>query len=88
MVVNTFVSPPTVFVRALHIYIYIYIYIYCKTHYHSAPFNFTHFALGDDNANITSADIRSKKHNNAPSSGDTVDARNKMAAIRFRCAWL
>ena len=49
---------------------------YCKTHYYRAPFNFTHFALGDDNAYITGADIRSKKHNNAPSSGDTVDACN------------
>ena len=33
---------------------------YCKTHYYRAPFNFTHFALGDDNAYITGADIRSK----------------------------
>ena len=33
--------------------------IYCKTPYHRAPFNFTHFALGDDNAYITGADIRS-----------------------------
>ena len=33
---------------------------YCKTHYYCAPFNFTHFALGDDNAYITGADIRSK----------------------------
>ena len=33
--------------------------IYCKTHYYRAPFNFTHFALGDDNAYITGADIRS-----------------------------
>ena len=49
---------------------------YCKTHYYRAPFNFTHFALGDDNAYITGADIRSKQHDNAPSSGDTVDARN------------
>ena len=48
--------------------------IYCKTHYYRAPFNFTHFALGDDNAYITGADIRSKQHNNAPSSGNTVDA--------------
>ena len=54
----------------------VYIYIYCKTHYYRAPFNFTHFALGDDNAYITGADIRSKQQNNAPSSGDTVDARN------------
>ena len=30
---------------------------YCKTHYYRAPFNFTHFALGDDNAYITGADI-------------------------------
>ena len=50
--------------------------LYCKTHYYRAPFNFTHFALGDDNAYITGADIRSKQQNNAPSSGDTVDARN------------
>ena len=49
---------------------------YCKTHYYRAPFNFTHFALSDDNAYITGADIRSKQQNNAPSSGDTVDARN------------
>ena len=33
---------------------------YCKTHYYHAPFNFTNFALGDDNAYITGADIRSK----------------------------
>ena len=33
---------------------------YCKTHYYRAPFNFTHFALGNDNAYITGADIRSK----------------------------
>ena len=33
---------------------------YCKTHYYCSPFNFTHFALGDDNAYITGADIRSK----------------------------
>ena len=26
---------------------------YCKTQYYHAPFNFTHFALGDDNAYIT-----------------------------------
>ena len=49
---------------------------YCKTHYYRAPFNFTHFALGDDSACITGVDIRSKQHNNAPSSGDTVDACN------------
>ena len=49
---------------------------YCKTHYYRAPFNFTHFALGDDNAYITGADIRSKQQNNGPSSGDPVDARN------------
>ena len=49
---------------------------YCKTHYYRAPFNFTYFALGDDNAYITGADIRSKQHNNAPSSGDTVNACN------------
>ena len=30
--------------------------LYCKTHYHRAPFNFTHFALGGDNAYITGAD--------------------------------
>ena len=29
----------------------------CKTHYYHAPFNFTHFALGHDNAYITGADI-------------------------------
>ena len=52
------------------------IFEYCKTHYYRAPFYFTHFALGDDNAYITGADIRSKQHNNAPSSGDTVDACN------------
>ena len=51
-------------------------YMYCKTHYYRAPFNFTHFALDDDNAYIAGADIRSKYHNNASSSGDTVDARN------------
>ena len=34
--------------------------LYCKTHYYRGPFNFTHFALGDDNAYITGADIRSK----------------------------
>ena len=50
--------------------------IYCKTHYYCAPFNFTHFALGDDNAYITGADIRSKQQHNSPSSSDTVDARN------------
>ena len=33
---------------------------YCKTHYYRAPFNFTHFAQGDDDAYITGADIRSK----------------------------
>ena len=33
---------------------------YCKTHYYRVPFNFTHFALGDDNAYITGADLRSK----------------------------
>ena len=33
---------------------------YCKTHYYRAPFNLTHFALGDDNAYITGADIHSK----------------------------
>ena len=49
---------------------------YCKTHYYRAPFNFTHFALGDDNVYIAGADIRSKQHNNGPSSGDPVDARN------------
>ena len=49
---------------------------YCKTHYYRAPFNFTHFTPGDDNAYITGADIRSKEHNNAPSSGGTVDACN------------
>ena len=27
----------------------------CKTHYYRAPFNFKHFALGDDNAYITGA---------------------------------
>ena len=32
--------------------------IYCKTHYHRVPFNFTHFALGDDNVYITGADKR------------------------------
>ena len=37
-----------------------YFITYCKTHYYRAPFNFTHFALGDDNAYITGADIRSK----------------------------
>ena len=58
--------------------------VYCKTHYYHAPFNFTHFALGDDNTCITGADLRSKYNNNAPSSGDTVDACYKMAAIRFR----
>ena len=36
---------------------YTYIHIYCKTHYYCAPFN---FALGDDEAYITGADIRSK----------------------------
>ena len=34
--------------------------MYCKTHYYRAPFNFTHFALDDDNACITGADIRLK----------------------------
>ena len=34
--------------------------LYCKTHYYRAPFNFTYFALGDDNAYITGADMRSK----------------------------
>ena len=34
--------------------------MYCKTHYYHAPFNFTHFALGDDNAYITGADTLSK----------------------------
>ena len=52
------------------------IFIYSKTHYYRAPFNFTHFPLGDDNAYFTGADIRSKQHNNAPSSSDTVDACN------------
>ena len=33
---------------------------YCKTHYYRAPFNFTHFALDDDNAFITGANIHSK----------------------------
>ena len=33
--------------------------VYCKTHYYRAPFNFTHFALSDDDAYITGADIRS-----------------------------
>ena len=36
---------------------------YCKTHYYRGPFNFTHFALGDDNAYTstnTGADMRSK----------------------------
>ena len=37
-----------------------YVLIYCKTHYYRAPFNFTHFALDDDNAYITGADIRLK----------------------------
>ena len=32
---------------------------YCKTLYYRAPFNFTHFARGDDDAYITGADIRS-----------------------------
>ena len=32
---------------------------YCKTHYYHTPLNFTHFALGNDNAYITGADIRS-----------------------------
>ena len=32
---------------------------YCKTHYYCAPFNFTHFARGEDDAYITGADIRS-----------------------------
>ena len=32
---------------------------YCKTHYNRAPFNFTHFALVDDNAYTIGADIRS-----------------------------
>ena len=49
---------------------------YCKTHYYRTPFHFTRFALGDDNAYITGADIRSKQLNNAPSRGDTVDACN------------
>ena len=44
----------------IHTYIHIYIHTYCKTHYYRAPFNFTHFALGDDNAYITGADTRSK----------------------------
>ena len=34
--------------------------MWIKTHYYRAPFNFTHFALGDDNAYITGADTRSK----------------------------
>ena len=59
-------------------------YYYCKTHYYRAPFNFTHFALGDDNAYITGADIRLKQHNNVPSSGDAVDECNSMVAIRSR----
>ena len=33
---------------------------YCRTTSYRAPFNFTHFALGDDNAYITGADRRSK----------------------------
>ena len=33
---------------------------YCKAHYYCALFNFTHFALVDDNAYITGADIRSE----------------------------
>ena len=37
-----------------------YCFMYCKTHYYRAPFDFTHFALDDDNTYITSADIRSK----------------------------
>ena len=31
---------------------------YCKTHYYRSPFNFTHFALGDDNAYITGAEFK------------------------------
>ena len=34
--------------------------LYCKTHYYRAPFNFTHFALGNDIAYITGADILPK----------------------------
>ena len=57
---------------------------YCKTHYYHAPFNFTDFALGHDNAYITGADIVLMEHTSAPSRGDELDACNQMSAIRFR----
>ena len=51
-------------------------FINCKTHYYRASFNFMNFAVSDDNAYITCADIGVKWHNNAPSSVHTVDACN------------
>ena len=33
---------------------------YCKTYYYRAPFNFTHFALGNNTAYITGTDILPK----------------------------
>ena len=43
-----------------HLFFHFFASNYCKTHYYRAPFNCMHFALGDDKAFITDADICSK----------------------------